>query len=169
MLSPHLVRQVELRADKLASDLAERLQHDPHTPSYQRLDRHTLSRHLLAVYQNLGSWLAGRTEAEVDAYFGPIGAERFHEQIPVAEMVYAVILAKRELRGHTQQVSSLASAVEIHAEMEIDAMVGKFFDRVLHAMVRGHDAARERHAKGAERSPGPELGELKPTHMGWVP
>lgn len=167
MLSPHLVRQVELQAERIATELAERLHVDPHTPSYRRFPRETVAHYALAVYERLGAWLTGRSEQELESLFAPIGEDRYHEQVPLHELVYALILAKRQLRSHTHQVSSLSSASEIHSEMEFDAMIGRFFDKVIYAMVQGYEAAR---ARASRDRPSPHApGEPQKTHMGWVP
>lgn len=168
MLSPHLIRQVEQHAEKLAEGLVDELLLHPQTTSYRRLARAELLAHGKAFYSQIGDWIAGRSDAEIAARFGPQGGDRFAEGVPLEEMVLALTLVKRHLRRHTHQVSALASAAEMHAEMEVDAMIGAFYDKVLYAMVKGYEAARAEaalpHRRGA-----PVLGAMKPGNLGWVP
>jgi hypothetical protein len=168
MLSPHLIRQVEQHADRLAESLVDELLQHPHTTHYRRLARPELLAHSRELHGQLGEWLAGRSNAEIDAKFGPRGRDRFVEGVPLEEVVLALILAKRQLRRHTKEGSGLATAAEIHAEMEVDAMVGAFYDKVLYAMVRGYEEAR-REAAHPPRPGRPMLGEMKPGNIGWVP
>lgn len=168
MLSPHLIRQVEQHADKLAEGLVDELLQHSHTTAYRRLARAELLAHSRDLYAQLGDWLAGRSHAEVDARFGPRGRDRFVEGVPLEEVVLALILSKRQLRRHTKEVSGLSNAAEIHAEMEVDAMVGAYYDKVLYAMVRGYEEAR-REAARPPRAGKPVLGEMKPGNIGWVP
>lgn len=169
MLSLHLVRHIEQRADKLAGELVDELLRHPRTTSLRQVDREELLQHTRAVYQQLGDWVAGRTEAEVEATFAPRGRDRFLEGVPIEEMVFSLILIKRQLRHHTKQVSSLSSAAEIHSEMEVDAMIGTFFDRALYAMVKGYEAGRQEAAHPTRHSTSSALGEMKPGNIGWVP
>jgi hypothetical protein len=169
MLSPHLVRQIEQRADKLSVEIVDEVLHDPHTPSFKRLSREELLENSHEFFQHLGDWLAGRTEAEVERTFGPRGRDRFLEGIPIDEVVYSLILVKRLLRRHTKQVSGLSSAAEIHSEMEVDAMVGSFFDRVLYAFVRGWEQARHDGEHPRRQPTSTALGEMKPGNIGWIP
>lgn len=168
MLSPHLIRQVEQHAEKLAEGLVEELLQHPHTTAYRKLAHAELLAHSRDLYERLGDWLAGRSHAEIDARFGPRGGDRFNEGVPVEELVLALIISKRRLRRHTKEVSALGSAAEIHAEMEVDQMVGAFYDKVIYAMVRGYEAAR-REAAHPQKHGTPLLGAMKPGNIGWVP
>ncbi len=168
MLSPHLIRQVEQHGEKLAASLVEELLQHPGTTSYRTIARDELLAHSRDLYERLGDWLAGRSHAEIDARFGPRGASRFAESVPVEEVVLALIISKRRLRRHTKEVSALSNAAEIHAEMEVDQMVGAFYDKVTYAMVRGYEAAR-REAAHPQKHGTPLLGAMKPGDIGWVP
>jgi hypothetical protein len=168
MLSPHLIRQVEQHADKLAESLVDELLQHPHAASFRRVARAELVAHAQAFYSQLGDWIAGKSDAEVAARFGPPGGDRFAEGVPLEQVVLMLILVKRHLRRHTHQVSALGTAAEIHAEMEVDAAIGAFFDKVLYAMVAGYEAAR-REAAHPRRHGTPVLGEMKPGNIGWVP
>lgn len=168
MLSPHLIRQIEQHADRLSVEIVDELLHNPRTPSFKRLEREKLIAHMRDTYGHVGDWLAGRTDAEIEAIFAPRGRDRFLDGIPIDEMVMSLILVKRQLRRHTHQVSGLTSAAEIHSEMEVDGMVGTFFDKVLYAMVRGWETAR-REGEHPVHHGTSVLGEMKPGNVGWIP
>lgn len=169
MLSPHLVRQIAQHADRLAASLVERLRNDPHTPSYRNLSPDELRQHAEQIFLGIGDWLAGRSEQDFLARFGPVGEDRYLERVPIHEMVYAVILTKRLLREHTHQASAASSAVEIHNEKQLDAMIGGFFDQMLYALVKGYEGARARAALARPAVDVPGLGDIKPGQLGWVP
>ena len=169
MLSPHLVRQVEQHADRLADELVEELLRNSRTPTFRRLDREALHDQLSAVYQHLGQWLGSRSEADVHTTFVARGRDRYEEHVPLEELVYMLILVKRQLRERTRQVSGLSSAAEIHSDMEIDGMIGTFFDRVLYAMVSGYEEARRDAGHPHQVRETTLLGEGKPSHLTWVP
>jgi hypothetical protein len=168
MLSPHLIRHIERHAERLAIEIVDEVLHNPRTPSFRQLGREALIVHVHDTYSHVGDWLAGRTDAEIEAIFAPRGRDRFLEGIPIDELVMSLILVKRQLRRHTHQVSGLTSAAEIHSEMEVDGMVGTFFDKVLYAMVRGWEAARRDAERPSPRGT-PVLGQMKPGNIGWIP
>ena len=168
MLSPHLIRQIEQHAERLAIGLADELLHNPRTTSLRDIPRDELLGHIREFYAHLGDWLAGRTEADVELAFGLRGRDRFLEGIPLDEMVWTLVLIKRQLRDHTRQVSGLSSAAEIHSEMEVDAMIGTFFDKVLYAMVRGYEDARRAGEHPHQRAAS-LLGDARPGNIGWIP
>ena len=168
MLSPHLIRQIEQHAEKLAVGLADELLHNPRTTSLRRIPRDGLIGNVREFYVHLGDWLAGRTDADVEHAFGSRGRDRYLEGIPLDEMVWTMILIKRQLRQHTHQVSGLTSAAEIHSEMEVDAMIGAFFDKVIYAMVRGYEGARQ-NGEHPHRQAISVLGDTKPGNVGWIP
>jgi hypothetical protein len=168
MLSPHLIRQIEQHAEQLAIGVVDELLHNPRTMSFRRIPRDEVLGHVREFYAHLGDWLAGRTDTDIDQAFGLRGRDRYLEGIPLEEMVWALVLVKRQLRHHTHQVSGLTSAAEIHSEMEVDAMVGAFFDKVIYSMVRGYERSRQE-GEQPHRPPLSVLGDAKPGNIGWIP
>lgn len=166
MLSPHLILQVEQHAEALAAALADELGRDPRTPAYRHVARAELIAHVQDTYAHLGDWLAGRTDGEVEARFGPQGRDRFNEGVPLEQMVWAIVLARRQLHAYLRQTTEVSSAAEMHSVTQVEELASRFFDRVLFAQVSGYEAARR---EGPHRQTSRVLGAMQPGNIGWVP
>jgi hypothetical protein len=108
--------------------------------------------------------------------FEALGRQRFEEQIPLEELVYAIILTKRHVRASVGRLYEIESAIELHYVIDLHAMIDLFFDRALHATVTGYEQSRreprrdhapEHWAKfGIKTSQGVKVS----AHLGgWVP
>jgi hypothetical protein len=170
MLSAYLVRMVEQHADKLTKELVDDLLSNERTPSFHRLSPDELRNRAHLIYQHLGDWLADRSDASIEAAFEAVGRQRYHERVPISEAVYAIVLTKRHLRDRIRGVGTVYSALELHNEIELSMMIGRFFDKMIYAMVKGWENARH----DAENPPKPSTQskmplEKEPAHIKWVP
>jgi len=129
MLSDRLIRIIESHAEELTWGAVERLQSSPHTRSYHGLSPDKLYHWLFEVYHDLGRWLLRNTDHEIRARYGELGTRRFHEGIPLAEVLWALVLTKEHLRERIGNSMSPDSALELHREQEIYRLIGRFFDR----------------------------------------
>jgi hypothetical protein len=170
MLSAYLVRLIEQHADTLTNELVEDLVTNERTPSFRRLSRDEIHHSSHHVYQNLADWLADKSDAAIQASFEAVGRQRFHEQVPLNEFIWAIVLVKRHLRDKIRAVGNVYSALELHNEIQLSMMIGRFIDKVLYAVVTGYEQARteaEHPAKAATQSRTPL--ERSPAKINWVP
>lgn len=129
MLSDRLIKIIESHADELTRGAVETLQSSPHTRSYHGLSPEKLYHLLFEVHHDLGRWLWRNTDHEIRTRYSELGARRFHEGIPLAEVLWALVLTKDHLREHIGKSMSADSALELHREQEIYRLIGRFFDR----------------------------------------
>lgn len=148
MLSARLVLMIEDHADELFRGLMDDLQSNPRTPSYHRLHREELRTRLFDLYRHLGGWLSDTTEDHIELVYGALGRKRREEGIPLSEVVYALTLAKYHLRDFIRIRGLIDSAVELYQELELQRLVGRFFDRAIYHTVRAyeHDAGMRQKA-----------------------
>jgi hypothetical protein len=142
MLAGYLLQAIERQSDTLADALVRDLTTNAQTPSFRRLPADALRARAQGIYAHIADWLGSGNEALIDATFTALGRERFHEGIPLEELVYALQLTKAHLRDRVASPGEVASAIELHYENDLHAMIGRFFDRALHATVRGYEEAR---------------------------
>lgn len=135
---------VEDHADKITLSLLNDLQSNPRTPAYSGLSRHELHRRIYEVYHNLGQWLADSSEETIEAAYSELGRIRFAEDIPLSEVVCALILTKYHLREYISTSAMLDSAIELYQEREFQQLIGQFFDKAIYYTVQAymHEAAR---------------------------
>lgn len=170
MLAAYLVRMVEQHAGELTKELVDDLLTNEQTPTFRRLSRDDLEQPAHNIYHHLGEWLAGHKDDELDPTFVELGRRRFLQKVPLPELVYAIILTKRHLRDRIRSVSTVYSAVELHNEIQLSMMIGRFFDRMLYGAVKGYEEAREEQAHPPKASTRSKLTlEKTPTHIDWVP
>lgn len=170
MLSAYLVRLVEQHADTLTDELVADLQSNARTPTFHRLSRDELHHRAYTVYHGLGNWLANTDDPSMEAKFESHGRQRFHEHVPLSELVYAATLMKYHLRDKIRSVGNIYSALELHNELQLTLLIGRFFDRMLYSMVAGYEQARDE----AEHPPRPATVaktplDKTPIKVEWIP
>jgi len=131
MLSDRLIKIIESRAEELTRGAVKKLQSSPHTRSYHGLSPDELHNRLFEVYHDLGRWLLKNTDHSIQVRYDEIGKQRFKEGIPLAEVLWALVLTKDHLRECIGTSMSADSALELHREQEIYRLIGRFFDRAV--------------------------------------
>lgn len=135
---------IEDHAEQITHALLNDLQSNPRTPAYNGLSRDELHRRIYEVYHNLGQWLADASEETIESSYSELGRIRFAEDIPLSEVVCALILTKYHLRDYISTSAMLDSAVELYQEKELQRLIGQFFDKAIYYTVQAYmqEAAR---------------------------
>ena len=141
MLSVYLIRMIETHAEDLTKEVLDDLARNPNTPSFHAIPKDELHRRIYDVYHNLGKWLDDRSEAEIESGFSTMGRLRHAEGIPVSECILAVTLVKEHLRNYIRSRGMAHTALELYQEVELNLMLGHFFDRALYFLARGYEHA----------------------------
>jgi hypothetical protein len=131
MLSNRLIKTIETHAEELTRGAVKKLQSSPHTPSYHRLSADRLHLQLFEVYHDLGQWLWKNSDQAIQIRYDELGKQRFKEGIPLAEVLWALVLTKEHLRECIGTSMSANSALDLHREQEIYRLIGRFFDRAI--------------------------------------
>jgi hypothetical protein len=144
MLSAYLVRMIENHAEDLTRELLDDLLSNSRTKAYHGLSRDELHRRTYDLYHNLGQWLADETDASIETTYSQMARQRHADGVPLSELIYALTLAKEHLRTFVRRVGVVYSALELHREVELNLMIGHFFDRAVYFAARGYEAAQAR-------------------------
>ena len=131
MPASHLITLLEQHSEALTKDALEQVLMHPRTPSFRAVPRAELSARIQALHTTLAGWLGKQDDDAVRAAFEDWGRKRFAQHVPISELVYAVIVAKDQLRR-----SARPHGVE---PAEVDGLAGEFFDRALYYVVRGYE------------------------------
>ena len=115
----------------LTSHAIQDLVMNPRTPSFRRVPRAEITERIGALYRSLAGWIATHDDDAVRAAYEEWGRKRFTQDIPLSEIVYAVILAKQHVHRYGKDHGLDLKAVE--------PMIGEFFDRALYYLVRGYE------------------------------
>jgi hypothetical protein len=144
MLTHRLVRLIESHSEALASELLEKVQQSENTRSFSRgrVPSEELRRRVCEIYQHLGEWLLARTDSDLERRYREIGARRFRQRVPLAELIWAIVLAKQTLWEFLSWESVPDRLAEVFGELELLKLLGNFFDRAVHWAALGYEDAR---------------------------
>ena len=140
MLSARLVRTIEDHADGLTRGVLEQISKNPLTPAYHGLAGDELQRRIYDVYHNLGRWVGDMREADIESSYSSLGARRRDEGVPLAQVVYALVLIKRHLRDYMMNLGG-DSAVELYQEEQLHTLLENFFDKAVYYCIKGYEEA----------------------------
>ena len=131
MLSDQLIRIVESHAEELTRGVVSILQNNAHTPSYHAVPPEELHHRLFEIYHDLGHWLLGDMERSVQVRYQRLGRARCQEGVPLPEVLWALVLIKEHLRDSAGAFLSADSVLELHREVELFRLIGRYFDRAI--------------------------------------
>ena len=136
MLIARLVALIEDHADELTARLVGKLLTDHRTTEYRRFDEAELGKLAHDVYAHLGKWLEQTSDGRVEEEYFRLGEIRRSEGIPLAQVVSALLLTRRNL---WQFVASMAgdTVLELRQQLDLELLVVRFFDRAIYHTVRG--------------------------------
>ncbi len=150
MLSDRLIRMIEHHADELTRALVGDIQSNPRTASYHRLSREAIHDRAYHVYKDLGLWLNSKAEEDIEASYTELGKEREAEGIPISQVVFALTLTKYHLRDYIRAAGLVDSAMDLYQALELQRMLGQFFDKAIYYTVSAYErAANRKEATGA--------------------
>lgn len=137
-----LVRLIEAHADALANSLLDRVRHSPVTRNYDKVPAEELRWRVSEIYENLGIWLLAKNEADLERRYREIGARRYRQQVPLAELIWAIVLTKETLWQFVSWETVPDRPADVFGEIELMNLVGQFFDNAIYSATAGYDEAR---------------------------
>jgi hypothetical protein len=152
MIAAKLIELIEVHAPRLTADVVQDLHTNERTRGFRAVKREDLEQRVFELLQHLGDWIGSPKADRVQSEFSEWGRRRFGQQVPLSEIVYAVIVLKQHLRRYIQEnglVDASFPRVEreyvlpmhLHSLQELNATVGAFFDEALYHLTRGYEAA----------------------------
>ena len=155
MIAEKLVELVEIHASRLSADVAQDLATNARTRGFHKVPRADLEARVFRLFHHLGDWISDRRSEKVKVEFADWGVRRFDQEIPLSEIVYAIIVLKQHLRQYIRD-NGLVEATFPRTEMdyvlpmhmnslqELNLQVGQFFDEALYHLTIGYEQARGR-------------------------
>lgn len=154
MFSYRLVRLIESHADALATGLEEKVQRGDQVAHFRDIPAHELRERVYEIYRHLGEWLLGKNELDIEHRYREIGMRRARQNVPLSEVIQAIVLTKENLWEFLKSEAVMDRAVEIMGELELLQMLEMFFDRAIYFAAVGfeEEAARAPREEGALRA-----------------
>ncbi|MCF6237323.1 MAG: hypothetical protein L3J79_00660 [Candidatus Marinimicrobia bacterium] len=151
MIIEKLISLLESQADSLSESWIQLLKENENTAAYQNLDDESLSQYSHFVYQQLKLWLDWQiTSAEVAKLFWQVGVERKAQQVPLSDIYYAVVLARRNLFINILEKLGADEKVDMVELIAFTSRITYFFDKIGYYVVKGYEGAGEPSAEDEE-------------------
>ncbi len=100
-------------------------------PGYRNVPPGELEQRVYEIYRHLADWLLGKSELDVEKRYLEIGAKRARQGVPLSQLIWAIILTKRNLWDFLEREAVLDRPAEIAGELEVEQLLDQFFDRAI--------------------------------------
>jgi hypothetical protein len=144
MLAVKLVRLIENHIDQLSRDLSEKVWNSPRCSDLSKVPVNELQGRTREIYRNLSDWLLDMADAQVERRYTELGAARAQQGVAYSHFVWAIISTKEHVRSFVQREGLSDNAMELHGELELQLLLGHFFDLVLYYAAVGFEQERNR-------------------------
>ena len=136
-----LVRLIETHSNELASALLNRVRSSDATPDYYLVPDEDLRERAYEIYRHLGDWLITRDEFDLEQRYEKIGARRAQQNVPLSQVIWAIVLTKDNLWEFLKLHSEMDRPVEAFGELEMLPMLDLFFNRATYFAAVGYEKA----------------------------
>lgn len=151
LLAYRLVRLIENHSDELAQALLAKVQSSEKTTAFTRVPAAELRDRVYGIYNNLGDWLLGKTEADVEQRYRDIGTCRATQGVPFSQLVEAIVLTKDTLWEFLMKEAAADRPAEVFGELEMLQLLDQFFDRAIFFAALGYESAAAEISTAAAR------------------
>ncbi|HOE74122.1 MAG TPA: hypothetical protein P5146_14405 [Desulfomonilia bacterium] len=140
MIYQKLVDLIQDNADQLTKRLMRDILSREETKSYKTLPEKEVYWRVFDVYSRLDSWLSkDKEKGEIKLHYTELGKKRFHENIPLSDLVMTLLLIKRHLWIYVMENQFYDSSFELSRALELNNKVVLFFDRAIYFAVMGYE------------------------------
>ena len=141
MLSAKLVQLVETHWEQISERILRKIQHDPRLTHVGGLSESELRARAREIVKNIGEWLGPSRDDVLARRCEALGRQRFHEGVPLHEVVLARFMIKDELMEFVHDHAFVETSLQLYAEGELEKSVGHLFDRIIYHVIRGYEEA----------------------------
>jgi hypothetical protein len=139
MLAYRLLRLVENHSEALAAVLLEKTLNSPLLPCYRNVPPGELEQRVYEIYHHLGEWLLGKSELDVEKRYLEIGEKRARQNVPLSQLIWAIVLTKKNLWDFLKREAVLDRPAEVSGELEVEELLDQFFDRAIYYAAVGYE------------------------------
>ena len=156
MLAVRLVKLIESHIEQLSRDLSEKVWNSPRCSDLSKVPASELQTRTREIYRNLSDWLLDKADAQVERRYTELGTARAQQSVAYSHFVWAIISTKEHVRAFIQREGLSENAMELHGELELQLLLGHFFDLVLYYTAVGYEQERNRTGGTQRRRKGDE-------------
>ncbi len=139
MLGLHLSKLIEQHSDELAEGLVDKLYRSERTSTFRNIPRAELKRDIRNLYANLTEWLIAKSDGEVEGRFVHVGHRRKEQNVPLRELIWALLTSKDHLWRFLQFENTVDGALQLFGTLEFLHQLDFFFDRAIYYATVGYE------------------------------
>ncbi|KAA3599284.1 MAG: hypothetical protein DWQ06_10220 [Calditrichaeota bacterium] len=140
MLINKLAKMLEDNAEKLTENWIAEITSNPSTKSYHKLGQTELHDKVIAVYSNLKDWMNDTSRhSEFAKNFVNLGLKRKSQKIELSEVIFATILAKKNLINYITTQGIFDSPLEMARQIEFVNQISTFFEKAMYFTALGYE------------------------------
>lgn len=139
----------------------KKLQNSARTQSYHKLPQREIYQRCYEIYHNLGLWLWEKSDVAIQAQYNELGERRFEEGIPLAQVLWAIVLTKERLLEYLGGCGLVDSAIDLYQQQEFVRLIDHFFDRAVCYTGEGFERRAKRGIHLGQK------GEVKLSEKSW--
>jgi len=125
--------------DEIAELWLQALRQSPQTPSYGAVSDTELVNASEFALSQVDSYFGGQpADAEISEFFYNIGATRAAQKLPLAELISATLLLKREIWMTARTHGLWESAADLQRAVDLNRELGRFFDKAVYYETAGY-------------------------------
>jgi len=146
-----LVHLIENHSEALVACLLHRVQNSDATPGYKHVPREELKDRVHEIYRHLGDWLMTKDELDLKLHYSELGMRRAQQQVPLSQLVWAIVLTKENLWEYIKKESVLERVEEVFGEIEMMQLLDRFFDSAIYYAATGYERKTEEELRKTEK------------------
>lgn len=140
MIYLKIMELIKTDADELSKRVVKDLLKRGETEYHKKFSEEFLYERVLDVYRGLSHWLDRATpKEETSKFYTDLGRRRFHDEIPLHEVIMFLMLIKRHLWLYMLEKHFLDSSYELSKSLELNNRIVLFFDRAILAATVGYE------------------------------
>lgn len=153
MLSARLIQRIETNWEAIAANVIAQVRRDQEVAHYQSLSESEIRERAHDLVVNLSYWLLSNNQAEIGSRYEALGRRRYREGVPLHEVVYKLTMIRRSISTYVMEQNLALSAVEVYEELDLVRSLTRFFDLVMHNVVRGYEWEMKESLRGGAAHP----------------
>jgi succinate-acetate transporter protein len=125
--------------EEIASMWLQDLRRSPQTPSYGVVSDEELINASEFALTQVDEYFGGEpSDTDIAPFFHKLGATRAAQGLPLAELVSAILLFKREIWMSARTHGVWESAMDLQRAVDLNRELGRFFDRAVYHATAGY-------------------------------
>lgn len=149
MLSKSLIDAILAHSEEIITRIVNAILTHPRTAYYHTMDHAELKKRIEGIFKNLGKALQGGGEGELQTIYLKFGKVRYFEGVPLADLLFALILCKTKMLSVLQKHVVPESSAQLYLEMQLHDTLAGFFDDLVYFTTKGYQEACEETAGGS--------------------